>query len=147
MSKILFELSIRNLTTLHSQDGKPLRSSDFFDKRDDPSAETKKVISFLLKEELIETENQPDEYYLTTEAYDLIENDQLSYFLMDALDVREEDLYTDNEKSRELSYQIIEAEKKEEKPPLLSKAHPWLIYVLFLLVIYLLYFVYLFVFN
>lgn len=61
------------------------------------TSDAAKIIEILTKLDLIETESNPDVYFLTPEAYSLIESNSIESFIYEKLYVAiEEDLNSDN---------------------------------------------------
>ena len=138
MTKHLYFISLQNLNDLYNSEGEPLRRSEFRDQYGQPLREPNELISFLLKEDLIETENDPDAFFLTPEAYDLFEEGRLNGFLMDALNLDFDELGNDN--PRDLRYHVVEPESREkQKPSYLSNSPRWVIVGFFCGILYVLY--------
>jgi len=123
MSKKQFEIAIHNLKLLYNTEGQCLHRDQFQTLLGTALEEPKEIIELLIKHDLIETESDPNIYYLTTETYHFIEQGDIDFHLWYLMDLGDyDDRYEDDKpRDRKLNYRQIEPEEEPKKTPFLSR--------------------------
>ncbi|UKN03791.1 hypothetical protein K6119_09840 [Paracrocinitomix mangrovi] len=144
MSSNLYDISLFNILSLHQKENQSFRKGDFKNSDGTDLSDQKKVIDFLISNDLIEYESDKMLYFLSPETYDLIESSKLEDFLWSKIGEEEQKKHLEALKpreKRELIYQAIEPEVEQEKEPLLGNISKPLMAAIFTTIVALLYFI------
>lgn len=90
MTRNLVEISVHTLKRIYHSENESLHKKEFTNTDESATTTSEKIISFLLALDLIETENDPDIYFLSPETYDLIESGELETYISHRLEEKQE---------------------------------------------------------
>lgn len=90
MTRDMIDVLIKNLWDIYYSESESLRKKEFKNMDGSIYKDPEEVISLLTELDLIETEVDPDQYFLIPETYELLESGESEYYLLQNTDFKED---------------------------------------------------------